>query len=235
MLKNNIYDYILISSASKDEKYLRRSNYFINRLQELDINNYEIEYIDLPKDMNCWLDKYDSKRIKKELICLQKPKIIKDKLKKHNKPIISIDIDSYLLSKPILPKRDFDIAFIFRPRKLLSVTNGFHIWKPTDYTYRFLDMWIYLCDWPGLTYLTDHHRLHHLINMVNEEQKIKSINWECQIINVFEEYKDLYIEGLIRQNDDPSYKTLSGNICKIKKGVNWEISRVFDHRRQLNV
>ena len=217
MLLKSTQDYVLISSVSKDEKYLNYSNEFIKRLTDLNIYNYEIEYIDLPKDMSHWSDKYEYKRIKKELICLQKPNIIKNKLKKYNKPIICVDIDSYLLSKPILPKREFDIGFIFRPKKVLSVTNGFHIWKPTKYTYRFLDMWGYLCEWPEFTYLSDHHRLYHLINIVQEEQKIKTINWECQIINLFDEYKDLYIEGLNRQNDNTSYTTLSGLVCQIQK------------------
>jgi len=206
-------DYVLISYATKDKKYTEYSKSFIKNLKDLNIYEYEIEYLDLPDNMNYWVNDFDYKRIKKELICLKKPGIIKEKLKKYNKPVICVDIDSYLLSKPIIPNQQFDIAFIFRPKRKLAVTNGFHIWRPNKHTYRFLDMWSYLCDWPEFTYLSDHHRLFNLINIIKSEEQASFVDTTCKIINVFNYYKDLYIEGINGQKESLYYRTLSGKIC----------------------
>jgi len=210
-------DYILFSYVTKDEKYLKLSNDFIENLKKLNVYNYEIEYLDLPSNMNYWTDKFDYNRIKKELICLQKPHLIKEKLQKYNKPIICIDIDSYLLSQPVIPQEKFDIAFIFRPKRKLSVTNGLHIWNPTSNTYRFLDMWAYLCDWPEFTYLSDHHRLFTLVNLIRDEKKASFIDVDFHIVNIFEQYKNLYIEGINGQKENTSYRTLSGTYCKLNR------------------
>jgi hypothetical protein len=216
--------YVLISYASKDKKYLKYAHQFKKNLKSLGIVNYDITYLDIPKDLNYWKDEYKKDKIKKELICLQKPTLILNKLNLYKMPIICVDIDSKLIKKPILPNEYFDNCFIFRKnRKLLSVTNGFHVHNYTENSIRFLKIWEYLCQNPELTYLSDHWRLKislDLIKQENENNMLKKISYfkKTIILDGINLYNNTYIEGFTRLNDNIKYFDLFNH--KIDSSIN---------------
>lgn len=211
----NAQNYMLISYTSKDKKYLNYARQFKKQLKKLNINNYDITYLDKPTDLNYWTDEYSDLKIKKELICLQKPALIISKLNQYKMPIICVDIDSKLTSKPILPPQHFDNCFIFRKnKKHLSVTNGFHIHNYSQNSIRFLKMWDYLCQYPELTYLSDHHRLKCVITMIEDENRI--LKNKTIILDIFNNYQNVYIEGLTRVNQNVQYKNIESD-RQIKK------------------
>jgi hypothetical protein len=213
----NSQNYILISYVSKDRQYLKYARQFKKNLKKINITNYDITYVDKPKDLKYWKDEYTDLKIKKEIVCLQKPTLILNKLKQYQMPVICVDIDSQLKSKPVLPPQYFDNGFIFRKdRKRLSVTNGYHVHNYTEKSIRFLEMWEYLCQNPELTYLSDHHRLKCAIDLIEDENRI--LKNKTVILDVINLYNNVYIEGLTRVNKNVEYRSI--NVSRpIKKSI----------------
>ena len=198
--------YILISYATNDSQYLKYAETFVQNLNKLKINKYFIDLLEVPKNLNYWNNELNDVKVKKELICLQKPALILKYLQKYKTTIVCVDIDSILIRKPVIFE-DCDIGLIFRPNRLLSISNGLHFYNYTSNSIRFLEMWNYLCKYPELTYLSDHHRLSSITDWIRFENKI--IKDKIKIKNIYNEYKSIYIEGLTRQN-----KTVTRQVLK---------------------
>jgi len=140
-------EYIIISYATKNQKYLDYTERLINFFLLYNINNYHIRF-------------YDSVSSKMEG-CLLKPSFILDELLIRKHSVLCIDIDSIITDYPytlLQLENTFDIGFVFTPERKNLISNGIHIFNYTTNTISFLNRWNQLCKDKKLTSL-DHHRL----------------------------------------------------------------------------
>lgn len=129
--------------------------------------------------VDCYIPIIDFGIVDRKHICLYKPSFILEQLKQAPIPTLWLDCDAALVSVPILPWADeWDIGFVpntrrrrnrdflakigFRrqsPRWVNTVSGFAVVFRPTQATFHFLEIWNYLCDWPDLASGGDHKRM----------------------------------------------------------------------------
>jgi len=194
-------NYIIVSYATKDEKYLNYATRFINNLNNLNIQNYDITYID-PFDskeaQKIWNYNLDKLIAPKRLAALYKPTIILDKLLQYKKTIIFMDVDAILSGIPDLSniKEPFDIgiSYKFNYHQKLPISDAVHVYNYTDNSIRLLKSWKTFCDCYNISYFGDHRRLNILLNLFEEENYIFDTNFKkIDVTNIF---RDIFIENM---------------------------------------
>jgi hypothetical protein len=198
-------DYIIVSYATEDKKYLNYANRFLNNLKKLDILNYDITYIkpfnseDAQKIWNYKLDKIIAP---KRLAALYKPTIILDKILQYKKMIIFMDIDAILTGKPNFSeiKNSFDVGITYKidNNNNLPICDAVHVYNYTENAIRLLKSWKSFCDISNISYFGDHRRLNILINLFQEENKI--FKQDFKLIDVTNIFKDIFKETMSLSN-----------------------------------
>jgi hypothetical protein len=190
-------DYMVCSFATIDKIYLNYAKRLRKQLEDLKCE-YDIEYLFPPKKNSYKNWKYYNIGYiiaQKQIICLQKPTIILEKLLKYKKPILYVDIDCLIHKLPIINTNDFDMGYIYRSsyRKNISPINyipyidGAHLYNYTKGAINFLKLWKYLCDNPDLSYYGDHRRFWLTINMLQNDKNYKLINITKNFQDIFQD------------------------------------------------
>jgi len=156
------YDYTVIAYASKNYKrFLKRLK---ESLEDLKIPNKLVQY-------DQWTDHRGTS--------LYRPTFIRDTINELKSTVLYVDVDSVFIKKPKLPKLDFDIGTtkrvnedgIYKPRKYIKNWNFASVFRYTDATIHFLEVYKYLCDWRDLKNVSDHIRVNWVKWMLEGEFK----------------------------------------------------------------
>ena len=196
-------DYIIVSYATKDEKFLNYADRFLKNLKNLNIQNYDITYIesfDPEKAQKVWDYQIDKMRSAKRLAALCKPTIILNKLLKNKKMIIFMDIDAILTGTPNFSKftTPFDVGIAYRPNNNLPMCDAVHVYNYTENAIRLLKSWKSFCDISNISYFGDHRRLDILINLFKEENRFFKKDFKS--VDVTDVFKNIFKETLSISN-----------------------------------
>ena len=104
---------------------------------------------------------------------LYKPTFILDQLSRHQQQVVWLDADSVVTGCFDLPYKKWDIGLIPNNRKSQRnpVCSFVVAARPTPEAEHFLEVWKYLCDWPGLSRFPDHARLVWARGMAHESYR----------------------------------------------------------------
>lgn len=170
----NNWDFI-VCGYSAGKKY----HAFNDRLKKgLDVLNIEYD-----------LEKYNKSNIGEfREIQLMKPLFVLEKLHKHKKPVMYVDIDMIFLSKPEIPKIHFDVGVVLRLNEngkfcpgALRCWNFLTLWNWTHNSYRLLHEWKDLCNPDTGKWIRRKNRRDHV--RLNKSQK--TINYKEIVLNKF--------------------------------------------------
>ena len=124
----------IISFGTRDGEYDKHINHLKSKCLQYDIA-HDLRIID-PTD--------------RDTACLFKPVFVRDRLKENNRPILWLDADSDITGKIRLPADGWDVGVLPNPRwerRHISPITGFAFsFRPTEPSFKFLDMWIRLCE-----------------------------------------------------------------------------------------
>jgi len=92
---------------------------------------------------------------------MYKPVFIKEKLLYYKKPVAWIDVDSVIYEKPKFESFDFDIGFVHRTNDIGidKITSAFMVFNYTTNSFKFLEVWEYLCKDEDISPFGDHLRM----------------------------------------------------------------------------
>jgi len=193
--------------------YLEYRDRFIKQLQYLNLD-YHINYIhkvDNDEAAVQWTNSFKVDGLaSKWLACLQKPKLLLSTLLLHKKPIISIDVDSFLSGTPVFNDYDFDVGFLNRREVLqlnrgkteylrcnlnenalnaIPITDGLIMFNYTQQSIDFLKRWVYICNFPDFISLPDHERL---LMLVYDIYALNNVHCKFKYLN--DEFKDIFVD-----------------------------------------
>jgi len=192
--------------------YLDYRDRFVKQLNYLNLD-YHINYIHKLNNSEAedqWTNPFRVDGLaRKWLACLQKPELLLSTLLLYKKPIISIDIDSFLSGVPVIDD-DFDVGFLNRQDivqlnrsetgyhhcelnknalTVIPITAGLIMFNYTQQSIDFLKRWTYLCNFPDFISLPDHERLLMLVYQI-----YSSDNLFCDFKYLNKEFKDIFVD-----------------------------------------
>lgn len=138
--------------------------------------------------------------------CAQKARVIKDKLRELNEPIIWIDADAVIEKQPIIFNQiEEDLAVCYYRRQMCS---GIIFIKPTQKMFEMLDEWINLCDTNPTKLDQD------LLDLAIKNKKIKYFNLPTSYCKV--DFFDAEEVVIVQNQASRKFKNIINNIKPVK-------------------